>query len=283
MGGYGSGRWVYFSGKTRVEDCYKWRIVGLKDCLTPGFWGTTRWTIGEQESGSISFRVLGDEQPEALQLSYTIGAKSMNPQGFNYRVDLTTTPLPWGGIRYWFVCPLQGCYRRVGCLYLPPGEKYFGCRHCYELSYESQSKWHRDKDMFERLAFMMQDAYPGMDWKDMKDILEDKPSRNWRRLAAIRYLAGWRHYDRHEGYLTQDELCQQSGLTVEIMRKLEEARLLIPDTKDGRYRPKLAGWGKKLAFLLDQGWELAEIRRWANGRFKTNNSRQWPPDRNNWR
>jgi len=42
-----------------------------------------------------------------------------------------------------------------------------------------------------------------------------------------------------------------SGLTIEILKKLEEARLLLPDTKDGRYRPKLVGWGKKLSYLLD--------------------------------
>ena len=91
MGGYGSGRWGGYS-KTKVEDCYKWRIAGLKYFLIPGQWGTTRWMIGEQESGSISFRVMGNEHPEAIQVSYTIGAKSGNPQDIKYRVNLTTTP-----------------------------------------------------------------------------------------------------------------------------------------------------------------------------------------------
>jgi hypothetical protein len=282
MGGYGSGRWGYFSGKTKVEDCYRWHITGIKDILIPGHWGATRWMIGERESGSISYRVLGDEKPTALRLSYTIGARSGNPQDFNYRVNLTTTLLPWGGVRYWFVCPLQGCYRRVGCLYLPPGGKYFGCRHCNDLSYESQSEWHRDKDMLERLAGMMQDVYPGMNWEDTKDILEGKLPRHWKRLAAEWYLAEWQDYDRYEGYLTQDELCQKSGLTVEGLRILEEARLLLPDIQDGRYRPKLVGWGKKLAYLLGQGWELEEIRRWSRGRFKTKNPKQWPPIRKDW-
>jgi len=48
-----------------------------------------------------------------------------------YRVSLTTTPLPWGGLRWWFTCPLvvegRSCGRRVGKLYLPPGRGYFGC------------------------------------------------------------------------------------------------------------------------------------------------------------
>ena len=32
------------------------------------------------------------------------------------------------------------CGRRVGTLYLPPGSKYFGCRHCYNLSYDSRNE-----------------------------------------------------------------------------------------------------------------------------------------------
>jgi len=54
-----------------------------------------------------------------------------------YKVDITTTPCHLGGVRYWFICPLWNCGRRVGKLYLPSGAKYFGCRHCYDLTYTS--------------------------------------------------------------------------------------------------------------------------------------------------
>jgi hypothetical protein len=64
MGGYGSGRWGWHGKKTQVEECIKWRIVGLKNYLNPGHWGTTRWMIGERESGSISFRVLEMKNPK---------------------------------------------------------------------------------------------------------------------------------------------------------------------------------------------------------------------------
>ena len=53
---------------------------------------------------------------------------------------MTTTP-NYGGRRWWFICPLSrddgGPPRRVAKLYLPPGEKYFGSREGYELTYES--------------------------------------------------------------------------------------------------------------------------------------------------
>jgi hypothetical protein len=56
-------------------------------------------------------------------------------------VGLTTTRPRFGGLRWWFVCPLvvngRPCQRRVGKLYLPPRGRYYGCRHCYDLTYTS--------------------------------------------------------------------------------------------------------------------------------------------------
>lgn len=62
-------------------------------------------------------------------------------------VPLEWTPCNFGGERPWFVCPgvVNGvrCNRRVVILYGPG--KYFLCRHCYDLRYESQreDKCHR--------------------------------------------------------------------------------------------------------------------------------------------
>ncbi len=62
-------------------------------------------------------------------------------------VPLEWTPCNFGGERPWFVCPgvVNGvaCSRRVAILYGPG--KYFLCRHCYDLCYESQceDKGHR--------------------------------------------------------------------------------------------------------------------------------------------
>ncbi len=60
---------------------------------------------------------------------------------FDYKVQLTTTPCYFGGNRHWFVCSASKngiyCGRRVGVLYL--GGKYFACRHCYNLTYNSRN------------------------------------------------------------------------------------------------------------------------------------------------
>ena len=62
----------------------------------------------------------------------------------NYAVRLQTTALHWGGLRWWFTCPLgvngKACGRRVQKLYLPHAGQYFGCRHCYHLSYDSRNE-----------------------------------------------------------------------------------------------------------------------------------------------
>ena len=67
----------------------------------------------------------------------------------NYRVELVSTRPHYGGLRWWFLCPLivagHACQRRVRKLYLPPGGNYFGCRHCGELNYTSQREADRDR------------------------------------------------------------------------------------------------------------------------------------------
>jgi hypothetical protein len=60
-------------------------------------------------------------------------------------VPLTWTACNFGGERPWFVCPGAGCGRRVAVLYGPG--RYFLCRHCYDLAYESQ----RENEMYRAL------------------------------------------------------------------------------------------------------------------------------------
>lgn len=79
-------------------------------------------------------------------------------------------------------------------------------------------------------------------------------------------------------HLTQSELCEQSGLTSAQFEALAAARLLNADDARGLYyRRKLVGWAKKLAYLLNEGWTVTEIKRWSRERWHTGNPRQWPP------
>jgi hypothetical protein len=59
-----------------------------------------------------------------------------------HRVPITWTPCALGGRRPWFRCEARRngsyCGRRVALLYSAGG--VFACRHCHQLSYESQKE-----------------------------------------------------------------------------------------------------------------------------------------------
>jgi hypothetical protein len=64
-------------------------------------------------------------------------------ENLDYKVFLATTRPRWGGLRWWFICPLlengHTCGRRVRKLYRPRYGKYYGCRRCHNLSYVSRN------------------------------------------------------------------------------------------------------------------------------------------------
>ncbi|MEI6352771.1 MAG: hypothetical protein WCO35_02430 [Candidatus Nomurabacteria bacterium] len=75
-----------------------------------------------------------------LRLMYSYNNDYEEKINLDYIINLTKTNCNYGGYRYWYICPLiineKPCERRVGIIY---AGKYFGCRHCYKLKYESQS------------------------------------------------------------------------------------------------------------------------------------------------
>ena len=59
------------------------------------------------------------------------------------KIFLATTRPPFGGLRWWFVCPRLN--RRVRKLYLPLGGRHFWSRRAYELAYASQREAKYDR------------------------------------------------------------------------------------------------------------------------------------------
>jgi hypothetical protein len=81
--------------------------------------------------------VIGDEKPEKVILTYRHrSGPSGEWEDVREPVELAWTACNFGGERPWFICPGAGCGRGVALLYGP--RRYFLCRHCYELVYESQ-------------------------------------------------------------------------------------------------------------------------------------------------
>jgi hypothetical protein len=150
MGGPGSGRWRRHIKRISVDDLpfildiNRWTQEGI---IKAGNFLSGRWIwedpkTGEEKS-AIRFDVdCRDPFSPSLRLHYTITQKRTGEQvDVDYKIYLQTTCPHFGGKRWWFTCPgtVNGhpCSRRVGKLYAPPGARYFGCRHCHHLTYDT--------------------------------------------------------------------------------------------------------------------------------------------------
>jgi hypothetical protein len=107
------------------------------------------------------------------------------------------TPCNYGGERRWFICPIVGCGNRVAVLY--GAGKYFACRHCYNLTYESQREdtigraIRRKHKNIERLGGEIDDLYypekpKGMHWKTYDRLMAEADYYN---QVTETYLAKW--------------------------------------------------------------------------------------------
>ncbi len=131
MGGSGSGRY-YRSSKYTTDELKYLDLNWMKrqGMLSPGRWSTVSWSRNGEQTGQIGVHA----RENSIVLVYKWRSWGDDWEEVSETVRLTTTRCNFGGCRPWFVCP--NCYRRVGKLYA--AGKYFYCRHCYDLVYESQ-------------------------------------------------------------------------------------------------------------------------------------------------
>ncbi len=174
MGGYGSTRWNWQNKRLAAEDCRRLPLSAIKKYLWVGWGSELTWSRNGEKIASIGYQVKGEgDSPASVWLIYTITRPDKEKIDCKYPIDLTPTPLPWGGFRYWFICPIVGCGRRVSVLYLAPGGKYFACRHCNRLSYRSRQEGYQDRAFYGRMANMVQGEHPWVTWRWVKEILGD--------------------------------------------------------------------------------------------------------------
>src|SRR5271165_6185125 len=141
MGGFGSGR---PSGKESTFDYTQLDVRRLQrqGLLTPGLFSTLRWKEEDGERASINVYA----EAGTLRLSWTqFESAAPDSEIGIYVIHIVRTPCNYGGARLWFLCPARGCGRRVAILY---GGRIFACRHCYRLTYESQTGSAQDRSMF---------------------------------------------------------------------------------------------------------------------------------------
>ncbi|MCL4872008.1 MAG: hypothetical protein KJ063_23860 [Anaerolineae bacterium] len=162
MGGYGSTRWNFHTKKETVEDCRALSISDLKreGVLQAGVERSGSWiwrnAYTNEYRASIGYELNTLGRFPYLRLHYTITRWDGNKRDMDYHVRLETTPCNYGGVRWWFICPLvvngRSCEQRVGKLFLAPGSLYFGCRHCHDLTYRSSQENDKRVNALKRLG-----------------------------------------------------------------------------------------------------------------------------------
>lgn len=177
MGGIGSGQYCRWnSSTTKTEEVHRVDIRFLKKMgyLKPGTYGSLSWNCGGEPTGSIRFETKHD----AIHLIYKHRRHGEDWQPKNERIVFDWTSCNYGGSRQWLICP--HCKKRVAVLYgLDSG---FLCRHCYDLSYSSQSEHYLDRLMRKarkiRKRIENEDGYfekpKGMHWKTYDELVKQE-------------------------------------------------------------------------------------------------------------
>lgn len=160
---------------------------------------TITWTDSWGNKSSVSINVsVSDASDRYLQFQYTQtdrGTDKKTP--FEYSVPIITTPCRFGGIRYWFKCPIYTrgvyCGRRARVLY--KGGDYFACRHCYNLAYSSQHHHYSGATKMLDRIFKMEE----LEGKLKRRFYKGKPTRKYRRY--LRYASRLDSLDKIESAL----------------------------------------------------------------------------------
>jgi len=146
MGGFGSGDWADFVARKDTVDCSKAlsiRMLRMNGFLDGDKVASVQWenSAGEIVCSAEVRTILGDTPLLLLRCEY-----------IEQKIRLTKTACTYGGFRWWFECPVvkngMYCGNRSSKLYLPPGQLYFGCRACYDLTYQSCQESHKYDKVF---------------------------------------------------------------------------------------------------------------------------------------
>jgi hypothetical protein len=101
----------YWNKKNTVEDYRSVSISFLKryDYFCGYRSGRIVWkNCYDEEKGSIGIAVSTTDSEKYARFYYTVTDRSSGEEtDYDYKVNLTTTPCNFGGVRYWFICPLS--------------------------------------------------------------------------------------------------------------------------------------------------------------------------------
>ncbi len=129
MGGFGSGTHggAQCTDRVRRLDVRQLARDGL---LRPGTSSCLTW----EAAGRVAAKLQLEVQEGAVRVDSTVGLGGLE-QRLRFWVYLSHSRCHLGGMRLWWLCPMQQCQKRVALLY---GGALFICRDCMKLAYRSQ-------------------------------------------------------------------------------------------------------------------------------------------------
>ena len=175
----------FYNSKATVDESCRLKISRLrKDGMLSGegAYEIITWTSNRSDKKTIIGVAVNMTDDPYVRLIYSVTNREGNKTDYDYEVSLVTTPCNLGGVRYWFGCP--DCGRRVGVLYLAPGNVYFRCRNCNNLSYHSRNtsgleEWGHTSRQIDELRSQIK----RWTWRG-------RPTRKVRRLQALERKMG---------------------------------------------------------------------------------------------
>ncbi len=150
-------------------------------------YGGITWSRGDW-SNNINFWVatsgskIETIDTSYVRLIYTITIRRTGEKtDMDYKIPLITTRCNYGAKRYWFKCNLYKngvyCGRRVGVIYSV--DKWFGCRHCARIAYQSQMYGGRYK------GFVSVPDIEEAEKKVKRYYYRGKPTRKYRKVIKL--------------------------------------------------------------------------------------------------
>ena len=140
MGRIFSGSWTRDVCRSTVESRNSISVQYLKKqgCLSEGNNGTLSWSRNDEPCGSIGYRV----KVNGIQFNYRRRTSGHSEwKNIELFIQFDYTACNYGNQRTWLLCPHY--HKRVGVVYSEG--KYFLCRKCSELNYQSQQLNHYER------------------------------------------------------------------------------------------------------------------------------------------
>lgn len=187
----------FFDKKTEADSLLSIdiKLLKTKQFLNGYKYGDITWTRGDNYKNSTRIITDTNNKHPYIRLQYTQTDKDTEENKyFDYQVPFVKTACNFGGHRYWFICPLYKdgvyCGRRVGVLY-KDGD-YFGCRHCYNLTYESRNLSNSGHHHYFRKFFDTEEKIEKLEQSIKKRFYRGKLTRKQTKLDKLqdkRYIA----------------------------------------------------------------------------------------------